>query len=145
MTKEEGVNTDLLSFLTKHSKKITIFLVLFCMITIAAAGITYWQYKEADTKNNGDTVTGQVDLSDSAISQAKKMSTVSGKIESIDASTLVIIANGNSKTFKVNDATEYTKGPSLDKSSRASLPVGNSVSVGYDSSTMTALNVWYEG
>lgn len=47
MANNDGVKTDFLSFLTKHSKKITIFLVLFCIITIAAAGITYWSYTTA--------------------------------------------------------------------------------------------------
>jgi len=140
MANKEGVKTDILSFLTKHTKKITIFLVLFCMITIAAAGITYWQYNEAAKKNVAEAET----FTEEQIQTAKVMEAAAGKIVTVDGNKLsVALSSGETKEFTLSEAASLAKGEELETGSVSDLAEGKNISFTFDSTSLTILNISY--
>jgi len=140
MTNEKGVKTDLLSFLTKHSKKITIFLVLFCMITIAAAGITYWQYKNAV-----DLAANEVPaFTEEQIQTAKLLETAAGKVVSISGEKVSVELNtGETKTYSISTATNFDKDGGQANGMATDLVIGKAITFSFDSGDLTILNISY--
>lgn len=140
MANNDGVKTDFLSFLTKHSKKITIFLVLFCMISIAAAGITYWQYREAAKKNAAEAET----FTEEQVQTAKVMEAAAGKIVTVDGNKLsVALSSGETKEFTLSEAASLAKGEEQEAGSVSDLGAGTNIAFAFDSTSLTILNISY--
>lgn len=137
MGKNSNKNSQFGNVLGGHTKQVIIWLVAFCLVAIAAAGLTYWQLG----KSTNQTASA---FTENQVLTAKNMQTTGGKITVLGKNEVTIKApKGTETAYHISPSVSLAKGLSQEQGILADLKVGLDVNVSYDANTSTILNISY--
>lgn len=137
MSKNNNKDSQFGNVIGGHTKQIILWLVAFCLVAIAAAGLTYWQLGKKTSRTASAFTENQV-------LTAKNMQTTGGKITVLGENEITIkTPRGTETAYHISPSVSLAKGLSQEQGVLADLRVGLDVNVSYDANTSTILNISY--